>query len=236
MWSQLGQQSKRHRRHVLWDWALKALHTRAASEPQWLRHTSTQQASELVSETVHYVHCSVTHWIQPPVEHKLWFPTTLQHHKQHSKNTPAQNGLDQVFKVCSHFSLNEQVKASCERGLSRSHPRDTDCSRVWQPTARSKLQPALHDTSCNQKVWPGLKTRNHPVTPSAVGLTQSGRCPDYLTHNLFMPQYISRFHPKCSTGAGAHFPFLPMLLSAEIRSTRAFIHDSLANHKHQFSL
>lgn len=164
------------------------------------------------------------------------FSTTLQHHKQHSKNTPAQNGRHQVFKVCSHFSLHEQVKASCERSLSRSHPRDTDCSRVWQPTAHIKLQPVLHDTSCNHKVWPGLKTRNHPVTSSVVGLTQSGRCPDYLTHNLFMPQYISRFHPKCSTGAGAHFPFLPMQFVAEIRSSRELIHKSLANHKQQCSL
>lgn len=137
------------------------------------------------------------------------FLTTLQDHKEHSKNTPAQSGLNQVFKVCSHCSLNEQVKVSCLRGLRRSHPRDTRLFKgMKEATADSKLQPVLRDSSCNQKVWPGHRTRNHSVTPSAALLTQSWRFPDYLTHDLFLSQYISRFHPKCSTGAGAHLPFL----------------------------
>lgn len=160
MRSQLEQQSKRQRRHVLWGTALKALHTTAASEPQWLRHTNTQKVSGLVSEIVHEVHCEHTE-SSPLWNTSLELLIALQDRKQHSKNNPAQSGLDQVFKACSHFSLDEEVKASCERGLRRSHPGDTDSSRIWQRqlhTASYSQSPMTHPVirKCGQGTGLGI--------------------------------------------------------------------------------
>lgn len=169
-------------------------HYTAASETQLLRHTNTHKISDLVSEIGHEVHCELQCDTEssPNGTQALNFSQHYKIIKQHSKNTPAQSGLDQVFKVCSHFSLNEKVKASCERGLRRSHLRDTDCSRVWQRqlhTASYSQSSMTHPVirKCGQGTGLGI-THWHPQLYCwlSLGDSQITWLIIYLCHNTYL--------------------------------------------------
>lgn len=146
--------NKRQREHVrLWCRALKALHI--TTQPLNLNYSdtpNTQKVSELVSER-YFIRCTVscngTHWIQPPMEYKE--DLCFSYHYRIIRSIPKKpqyknwSGSKRVFKVCSHFSPKEQVKARWKRA-SLGHTQETQavlrCDRD-SCTYRFTVSPSL---------------------------------------------------------------------------------------------
>lgn len=136
------------------------------------------------------MNCNVTQWIQPLSNTSFEFLTSPQDHKEHSKNTPAQSGLNQVFKVCSHFSLKSRLDV---KEASQGHTQGTqDCSRVWQrqlQTASCSQSSVTHPVirKCGQGTGLGI-TQWHPQLHCwlSLGDSQITWLMIYFCHNTYL--------------------------------------------------
>lgn len=88
MRAQLEQQSKRQRRHYTPQQPLNPSDSDTPAPRKFLDQCLRQYMKCTGN-------CSDTLNLAPYGTQALYFPVELQDHKQHSKNTPAQNGLDQ---------------------------------------------------------------------------------------------------------------------------------------------